>query len=95
MNVTITEGLDKFLVTHTPGANGTGTLVFTPVPAAAAFNPDDIIIYFATTDASASYPQSWKTATISRMTYTSGQTDLMKKTEILPVSKCIAWEAAC
>lgn len=84
VNVTITEGLDKFLVTHTPGANGTGTLVFTPVPAAAAFNPDDIIIYFATTDASASYPQSWKTATISNRTVDSNNVITVNYTGALP-----------
>lgn len=59
--VNIAAGLQKFAVTHTPGADGTGTLRFETVPADVTFSADDILI----TLTNGGYPDTWTPVTIS------------------------------
>lgn len=65
--VTIASALQKFVVTHTPWTGG-GTLVFIPVPATAAYNPDDVYITLSMDD----YPSDWTTVSISSRSDNNG-----------------------
>lgn len=68
LTVNIGSALRGFNVTHTPGANGAGTLVFNPIPANAQYTANDVTISL---NNGAGYPQSW-TALTSRRTDNNG-----------------------